>query len=431
MRDSGTKVSAFAQSSFDCTARTHWWRAGGIARTNTDTTTSAREGTWAERRTAGGTETVVTDRLAPSADEGWPPEMWPDMWAAVGDLPPAACRSEAISAVRAGTAEIAALLEQYCPPGMEAWITCTAAYRDTAVLTPAAAVLRGAQVRGYLMVEVAHPETAPLHRVRESYFSTEPLHRMPAGAAARLVDRAVERAVVVQGAGAPPDGVFPVVMGPQAASTFVHEVCHLLEEDALALPDPPLGRLIGERVAGPQVSVVDRADVDHQWAGAAFDDEGTPAGITTMIDEGALVQGLRAGGSSSTGNGRRMSHRHRVLARMSQTALEPGTTDPADLIGSVDRGLLISHLSWGKVNQQTGAFELLARQGRVIRGGRLAEPFVGGAITGDAVTALGAIDGVGTDVTWVPGMCIKLAQELPGSTSAPTALLSAAQVRSR
>ena len=83
----------------------------------------------------------------------------------------------------------------------------------------------------------------------------------------------------------------------------------------------------------------------HDGAAAAsetatffFDDEGTLAQDTVIIDKGILKTGIcdaqaaMALGTKPTGNGRREKNSHKAYTRMTNTFFEPGTDKVEDMM---------------------------------------------------------------------------------------------------
>lgn len=122
----------------------------------------------------------------------------------------------------------------------------------------------------------------------------------------------------------------------------------------------------------------------HEFAGFAFDDEGTPAERRLLIDRGILLHPL--GGSLSQARARATGHdvggvataracswNRAPIDRMSNLNVEPGSSTLADLIGSVEHGVVMhTNCSWS-IDDSRNKFQFGCEYGRVIRQGRLAE----------------------------------------------------------
>ena len=108
-----------------------------------------------------------------------------------------------------------------------------------------------------------------------------------------LVDKwiceAVEMALTNLEAVPAPAGTFSVVLGAGSPGILLHEaIGHGLEGDFNRKGSSAFSQLLGERVAAPGVTIVDDATLSD-WCGSLhIDDEGTPTGCTTLIEDGNL-----------------------------------------------------------------------------------------------------------------------------------------------
>ena len=111
-----------------------------------------------------------------------------------------------------------------------------------------------------------------------------------------------------------------------------------------------------------------------------MDDEGTPTNRTVLIEDGVLVGYLqdslnaRLMGVPVTGNARRESFAHAPMPRMTNTMMLAGSSDPAQIIASVKRGLYAVNFGGGQVDIVSGKYDgsLKAEHGT----GRNMAPFV-------------------------------------------------------
>lgn len=122
----------------------------------------------------------------------------------------------------------------------------------------------------------------------------------------------------------------------------------------------------------------------HEFAGFAFDDEGTPAERRMLIERGLLLHPL--GGSLSQARARALGHdvggvatsracswNRAPIDRMSNLNVEPGSSTLDDMIGSIDYGVLMrTNCSWS-IDDSRNKFQFGCEYGQVIRHGRLAE----------------------------------------------------------
>lgn len=242
-----------------------------------------------------------------------------------------------------------------------------------------------------------------------------------------VAEAAGRRALMMLGARRAPGGVMPVVLGSEAGGTMIHEaVGHGLESD-LALQNLSVysGKL-GSVVASPLITVIDDATLPYRRGSFFFDDEGTPAQKTVLVNDGVLKSymydriGAMKAGCASTGNGRRESYQHRPIPRMTNTMIAPGKDDPASIIKSLETGLFVRKMGGGQVNTVNGDFVFEVTEGYLIEKGKLGEPVRGATLTGNGPEILMKIDMVGTDLGFGIGTCGKDAQGVPVSDAQPT-----------
>ncbi len=239
--------------------------------------------------------------------------------------------------------------------------------------------------------------------------------------------RAARRAISMLSARPAPAGNMPVILSAEAGGTMIHEaVGHGLEAD-LALDGLSVySRRIGEKVASELVTVVDDATIPGKRGSFTFDDEGTPAQRTVLIERGVLCSYLTDRltaarmGLVPSGNARRQSYEHLPIVRMTNTLILPGKDDPAGILRDTQRGLFVRRMGGGQVNTVNGDFVFDVQEGYIIEGGKISEPVRGATLIGNGPKVLMAIDRVGTDLGFSIGTCGKEGQEAPVACGQPT-----------
>lgn len=241
---------------------------------------------------------------------------------------------------------------------------------------------------------------------------------------------ALRRALLMLKASPCPAGTMPVVLSGQAGGTMIHEACgHGLEADIIQKDFSVYRKSLGEAVASPLVTLVDDPTLVGHYGSYAYDDEGCRTGRTALIEAGVLkgfltdIQSARRGDLPRTGNGRRQSYRSLPQPRMSNTFILPGQDDPASLIDSVKRGLLVVKMGGGEVDPTTGNFVFQVTEGYLIEGGKVSKPVRGVLLTGNGPKALRDIQAVGSDLHFEPGLCGKGGQSVPVTDGQPSLLL--------
>jgi len=117
--------------------------------------------------------------------------------------------------------------------------------------------------------------------------------------------------------------------------------------------------------------------VEQEMASYAFDDEGTPAEKAYLIRDGILqrplggaVSQIRAG-MPGVANARACDWNRPAIDRMANLNLEPGTSSLDELIGSIERGVLMeTNRSWS-IDDSRNKFQFGCELGRLVENGEL------------------------------------------------------------
>jgi TldD protein len=243
------------------------------------------------------------------------------------------------------------------------------------------------------------------------------------------VDEALRQALVNLDAVPAPAGEMEVVLGPGWPGILLHEaIGHGLEGDFNRKKTSAFAGLLGQRIAAPGVTVVDDGTIPDRRGSLTVDDEGTPSGRTTLIEDGILVgflqdrQNARLMGVAPTGNGRRQSHAHIPMPRMTNTVMLGGAHDPAEVIASVKRGIYAVNFGGGQVDITSGKFVFSASEAYLIEDGKLGVPVKGATLIGNGPDALTKVAMVGNDMGLDPGIgtCGKQGQGVPVGVGQPT-----------
>uniref|UniRef100_A0A831UDY6 TldD/PmbA family protein n=1 Tax=Geobacter metallireducens TaxID=28232 RepID=A0A831UDY6_GEOME len=241
---------------------------------------------------------------------------------------------------------------------------------------------------------------------------------------------AARRAVMMLGARKAPGGPMPVVLSSEAGGTMVHEaIGHGLEADLAGSGMSVYTGKIGEQVASPLVTVIDDATIPNARGSFSFDDEGTPAQRTVLVENGILKGYLydrlsaMKDGCVSTGNGRREGYHAKPIVRMTNTLIAPGVTPPEEIVRGVAKGLFVRKMGGGQVNTVNGDFVFEVSEGYLIENGAVGEPVRGATLTGNGPDVLKKIIMVGSDLGFGIGTCGKDGQGVPVSDAQPTLLI--------
>jgi predicted Zn-dependent protease len=185
-----------------------------------------------------------------------------------------------------------------------------------------------------------------------------------------------------------PSGVMDLVLMPDQMMLQIHEsIGHPLELDRILgdernyagwsfVKQADFGHL---RYGSPRMNVSFDPTKDHEFASYRFDDGGNPATKELLIDKGVLVRGLGSlesqarSGLPGVANFRASSWNRAPIDRMANINLEPGDSSLEDLVGQVERGVLMStNRSWS-IDDYRNKFQFGCERGQLIRDGKLAQ----------------------------------------------------------
>ena len=229
-----------------------------------------------------------------------------------------------------------------------------------------------------------------------------------------VAERAAREAIAMLAAQDAPAGIMDVVMQNGWGGVLVHEaVGHPLEADNIAKKIGAFTGKIGQKVASDLFTMVDDGSIPNARGTINFDDEGTPVKRNVLIEKGILkgymtdVLSAKQLGMERTGNGRRESFRYLPIPRMTNTFIDKGESDPADILSSTKKGIYVQSLSGGSVNPVTGVFNFTCREAYLIENGKKTTPIKGATLIGSCLEVISNVDAVGTDLDFGPGICGK------------------------
>lgn len=207
----------------------------------------------------------------------------------------------------------------------------------------------------------------------------------------------------------------PVVLEPNMARDIVGDIFRAVSGESIFRKSSFLVGQLGERVANPNVTVIDDATIKSELGSRPFDDEGLPTRRTTVIQNGVLENYLlntytgRKLGMKSTGNaGRGLVGAPTVES--GNLYIKPGPHSPEEIIKSVSKGFYVTELIGFGVNIVTGDYSRSAA-GIWIENGELTFPVQGVTIAGNLKDMLNSIEMIGDDL------------DFRGSVVSPTLLI--------
>ena len=219
----------------------------------------------------------------------------------------------------------------------------------------------------------------------------------------------VDRATRLLGATKPASRSTTVVLDPFVASQLLGIIGSTLSGDAVVRGRSLFADRVGESIAAPTFTLVDDPTDRRAYTATDLDGEGLAARRNVLIDEGELrgfvhsSYSARRAGEGTTGNALRGGYAGSPSAGCHALQLVAGERVQADLIASIDDGVLIEGVSGlhSGVNTVSGDFSVGAT-GMSIRNGAIAEPVREFTIASTIQRLLNDIVEVGADLEWLP-----------------------------
>ena len=173
-------------------------------------------------------------------------------------------------------------------------------------------------------------------------------------------------------------GEYEIITDPGISGLIAHEAFgHGVEMD-MFVKNRALGKeYIGKRVGSDKVTMHEGALCAEDVTSYVFDDEGTPAGDVTEIENGILKTGICDAlsalrlGSAPTGNGKRENFEHKVYTRMTNTIFDSGDDTLGDMISSIKYGFLLEGMESGMEDPKHWGIQCIIKLGREIKDGSL------------------------------------------------------------
>ena len=223
---------------------------------------------------------------------------------------------------------------------------------------------------------------------------------------------AVEKAAARFGASPVPSGNWRIVLAGEAAAALLRGFSPAFSAEQVQKGLSFLKGMEGERIASGSVTI--RDDPTHPIGDVAFDGEGTPTFVKSVVENGTLVTLLHnlktaaKAGCTSTGNASRASAAAPVGIAPSVFYVVPGTASREELLDRMGDGLLITDLEGlhSGLNPITGDFSLKA-VGSLIEGGKRIRAVSGITVGGSFRELLKKISLVGSDLVFgLPGASV-------------------------
>lgn len=209
---------------------------------------------------------------------------------------------------------------------------------------------------------------------------------------------------------APPvrGGEYTVVTNPRMTGVFVHEAFGHLSESDFVYENPRMQEImvLGKRFGEDHLNVLDDGSLEGGLGTHTYDYEGVPTRRNYLIKNGILVGRLHSRETAGrmkeplSGNARAVRFQHPPLVRMTNTFIDNGTADLADMIKDIKLGVYALDMRGGETAMEMFTFS--AAYGYMIRDGQVAEQVRDVVLTGNVFETLMNIDMIGNDLTFNP-----------------------------
>lgn len=194
----------------------------------------------------------------------------------------------------------------------------------------------------------------------------------------------------------------PIILAPKAAAEIlIDPITSAVSASSVQRETSRFRGKLEQVVASDLLNVTDDSTLTDGTATTAFDREGLRPEVLPLIEGGVLRNFLydaytaRKDGRSSNGHAGGGSS---SVPQVSTTnvVVASGEAALADMIAGIDRGVLATRFS-GNADPVSGDFSGSVKGGRMIRGGKLAEPLCGTMIAGNTFELLTGITAVSAE----------------------------------
>ncbi|MBB5341222.1 TldD/PmbA family protein [Tunturiibacter gelidoferens] len=205
----------------------------------------------------------------------------------------------------------------------------------------------------------------------------------------------------------------PVVFSPEIARSIIGNIFDAANGDAIYRNASFFSGMLGEQVAGENITVIDDGTIIHRFEDGAgiggfgtrpFDGEGLPTRRTVLVERGILKNYVsntytaRKLNMKSTGNASRGLAGNPGIGA-GNFFLEAGTLTPEQIIGDIKSGLYVTETMGFGVNLVTGDYSQGA-SGLWIENGELAYPVEEITIAGNLKDMYKNIVAIGNDLVF-------------------------------
>jgi TldD protein len=222
-----------------------------------------------------------------------------------------------------------------------------------------------------------------------------------------LARKSAQKAVELLDAKPVKAGQYTVVADQMLAGVFIHEAFGHLSEADFVYENPKAREMMtmGRRFGKGLLNVYDDGSIPNLRGTTLYDDEGTPARRNWLIQDGVLVGRLHSRqtaakmGEDASGNARAINYRFAPIVRMTNTAIDNGTTSFEEMIKDIQLGIYACDAYGGQTQLENFSFS--SGYAYMIRDGKIAEMVKDVILAGNLFTTLENIDAIGNDFKWL------------------------------
>ncbi|MGG0644593.1 TldD/PmbA family protein [Sporosarcina gallistercoris] len=225
-----------------------------------------------------------------------------------------------------------------------------------------------------------------------------------------IAKEAAEEALSHLGEKSIPSRKYPIVMRHDASASLLAAFTPIFSAEEAQKDQSLLKGKIGEGIGAENFTLIDDPFHPEALTSSHFDGEGVATQKTIIISGGILETLLhnrktaKKDGVESTGHASKSSYKSTISVAPDHMYIAPGEDSQADLIASIEDGVLITELSGlhSGTNTISGDFSLAAT-GFHIKNGEIASAVKQMTIAGNFYDYMKSIEAVGADLKFVPG----------------------------
>ena len=222
-----------------------------------------------------------------------------------------------------------------------------------------------------------------------------------------VIKESVENALMQFNASPVDSGEYRILLRNDAAGDLISAFSSMFFAERVQKGLSLLAGKLGESIASPAVTILD--DPFEEDNPRAFDAEGVPSVLTTVVENGVLksylynLKSALKDGVASTSNAGRMGAAGAVTTSPSNFYLVKGEKSFDELKAALGNGLIITEISGlhAGLNPISGDFSLIAK-GQLVENGEIVRSVDQITVAGNFLAMMQGIEAVGSDLRFGP-----------------------------